>query len=466
MAVSPRAFDLLLALVERAGHLVTKEEIFDLVWPDVVVEDNNIQVHVSAIRKLVGPEMIVTVPGRGYRFTARPEGGMDDVHPVASQSSADVSREATAGITSAHSPLFGRENDLIVLNEVLRGHQVVSIVGPGGIGKTRLAQAVARMQADRLRDGVRWIELASVSDPHEVVATVAAAIPVPVGGDANPRVGLLHGLKHRDVLLVLDNCEHVVAAVSQLVREGFAAAANVRWLITSREGLRLAEEYTYRLGGLAVPPPGVPAAKALEYGALALFAHRADAVDRSFVLSDKNVTLAVDICKRLDGIALAIEMAAARVALLGLIGIRDRLDERLRFLTRGGGVASRQHTLRATLDWSHTLLSAEEQAVFRRLAVFDNGCTLELAQAVTADASLDEWAVLEALGGLVDKSLLHVTGSNTELQPRYHLLETTRLYALEKLAEAGEESAMGRATRSDPGCLRQKGLRRVFFHAG
>jgi predicted ATPase len=236
-------------------------------------------------------------------------------------------------------------------------------------------------------------------------------------------------------LLVLDNCEHVADAVAAFIEAACAGAPGVRVLATSQETLKVADEHVYRLGVLSLPADAATA-EAMQSGAVELFAARAQAVAPHFVLGPDNVDAIVEICRRLDGIPLAIELAAARVPLLGVEGLRSRLGERFNVLTAGARAVLRRHqTLRATLEWSHGHLTAEEQRVFRRLGVFAGSFTLEAAQHVARDAQMDHWAALDHLGALVDKSLVLAEGDPI---PRYRLLETTRAYALERLAESGE----------------------------
>jgi predicted ATPase/DNA-binding winged helix-turn-helix (wHTH) protein len=440
-----RAFDVLLALIEHRDRLVTKNELLDLVWPGLVVEENNLQVQISTLRKVLGPQAIATIPGRGYRFTAVLEGPPSTNAAAEPREKSDSYPSLSVPMTNVsiglHS-LVGREEDLAVLHRLLANHRLVSVVGAGGIGKTRVAQAAAYAQLGRPGDGVWLVELAPITDPLQIITAVAAAAAVSVDRAQDPRSALLRALRPLDMLLVLDNCEHVLGDVSSLVREALIAAPNVRWLTSSIEPLKLADEYVCRLGALAIPPPGTPLDQAMGFGALALFALRVHAADRHFALADENVAIAIDICRLLDGVPLALEMAAARLPLLGLAGVRDKLENRLHVLRAARGVPSRQQTLRATLDWSYALLSPDEKKLLRRIAVFVNGFTLELAQAVASDGEFDGWTVLDALGGLVDKSLVQVIGFDQHATPRYVLLETTRQYALEQLSAAGEVQAL------------------------
>src|SRR5882672_470153 len=392
-----RAFDLLLALVERRDRIVAKNELLDTVWPGLVVEENNLQVHISTLRKLLGPQVIATVPGRGYRFTAAPDdsaarhavAAVSAAAPAASWAtpSAASAVAATAPLTNLPAdlpPLYGRDEDLPALRALIEAHKVVTVVGAGGIGKTALAQALAHQLRGEFEDGVWLVELAPVADATLVATTVAGVLRVELGAAA-PIETLAGELAASRMLLVLDNCEHLLLAVAELVSALRRAAPNVQLLATSQEPLKVAQEHAYRLSALALPAEaGIESAR--QAGAVALFEARARAAQPQFALNEKNLAAVVEVCRRLDGIALAIELAAARVPLLGIEGLRARLNERFRVLTGGARLALRRHqTLRAALDWSHGLLTHEEQTVFRRLGVFAGSFGLDSAQRVTAD---------------------------------------------------------------------------------
>jgi predicted ATPase/DNA-binding winged helix-turn-helix (wHTH) protein len=434
-----RAFDLLLALTERAGRLVGKHELIDLVWPGVVVEENNLQVQVSALRKLLGPHAIATIPGRGYRFTLAAAAD-------AEQEGAAAPLTASAGRSNLTEPLplVGRAADLQAAAALIGPRRLVTIVGAGGIGKTRLAQALAWQQRNAWRDGVWWVDLTRLTDPTRTVPEVAALLgvnlPVDAGGDP---AELAQRLATRSAVVVFDNCEHLIEAVSALAGALLAQAPGIALLATSQEGLKVDNEQVYRLEPLALPKPEAVNEDPLAYGAVELFVQRVRALQPAFVLEPAQSGAAIEICRRLDGLPLAIELAAARVPLLGLEGLRVHLGARFRVLTGGARMALRKHqTLRAALDWSHELLDGDERAVFRRLSVFAGGFTLELAQLVAADEQRDGWVVLELLAHLVDKSLVVASAVGAGAIPRYSLLESTRAFALEQLAAAGEADKM------------------------
>ncbi len=444
VGLGQRAFDVLHALIERRERLVTKNELLDIVWRGVVVEENNLQVQISALRKLLGPQVIATIPGRGYRFTAALDGAADVGQtpamaipvPAAMPSSPPVAPQTN--LPTELPVLYGRDSDLAALCTLIDAHGLVTVVGAGGIGKSRLAQAVAHAQVGRWPDGAWMVELAGLSDPALLPNAVAQVLHITLTGQGDALEALVVGMARRTALLVLDNCEHMLDAVAALVQAVQKNAPSVRLLATSQEPLHLPAEQQFRVLPLAVPT-ATTADHWREFGAVALFEARVRAVDPRFALTDESLPLAVDICRRLDGLPLAIEMAAARVATLGLRPVRDKLDARFKLLTGGSRATLRRHqTLRAALEWSHQLLNDAEQAVFRRLGVFAGGFTMGMAQALASDAQMDEWAVLDHLSALVDKSLVVADAGEA---PRYRLLESARAFALEQLA-AGETADM------------------------
>jgi predicted ATPase/DNA-binding winged helix-turn-helix (wHTH) protein/tetratricopeptide (TPR) repeat protein len=436
VAIGARAFDVLVALAERSGQLVSKQELLDLVWPGLVVEENNLQVQIMTLRKLLGPQAIATIPGRGYRLAmARKGTAAHGAGPAAPREGAD------AGAPSAEvQELFGRQDDIDELGKRIRKHALVTILGPAGIGKTRLARATAQEHAGAFADGMRLVELAPLVDATLVAPTIARALGVAIDVAPSSLETALQGLASQRLLLVLDNCEHVLEAVDAFVAPLRRAAPGIHVLVTSQELLRSPDEHVYRLGPLSVPGQDADAASldaAAGAGAVQLFVARVRALVNGFTLTAKNVAGVVEICRRLDGIPLAIELGAARVPLLGVDGVRQRLDERFRLLTGGARVALRRHqTLRAALEWSHGLLTPPEQMVFAALGVFSGSFSLDSVQALMAGPEIDAWAVLEHLGALADKSLVAVEGSAADV-PRYRLLETTRAFALERLAASG-----------------------------
>jgi predicted ATPase/DNA-binding winged helix-turn-helix (wHTH) protein len=438
--IGARAFDLLVALVEHRDRVVAKNELLDSVWSGMVVEENNLQVHISSLRKVLGPQAIATVPGRGYRFTASLDddsSGRPDLFLATGGAQGTGQTFTVSRLTNlpAELPaLYGRDADLAALRAIVHSHRLVSVLGPGGIGKTSLAQALAHELRGSFSGGAWRVDLSSVASGSLVAPTAASVLGLVLRAD-EPVAALARSLAAKQMLVVLDNCEHVAAEVAELAAALHASAPGVGMIVTSQEPLKIAQEHVFRLGALELPADGSHFS-ARDAGAVALFEARAVAADPAFSLSAQNIAAAVDICRRLDGIPLAIELAAARVPLLGLDGLRARLDERFRVLTGGSRLALPRHqTLRAALAWSHTLLAPQEQAVFRRLGAFAGSFGLEGAQRVASDGAIDPWAVLDLLGALVDKSLVVAEPGE---QPRYRLLETTRAFALEKLGDAGE----------------------------
>ena len=440
-----RAFDLLVALVEHRDQVVGKNLLIERVWSSRVVEESNLSVQIAALRKLLGQGAIVTVPGRGYRFCALVAEGAalalqrgDSGTPNSLVASAAIAvrrdnlPHATAG------PLFGRAAELGAVRALLGAHTVVSIVGSGGIGKSRLGLAAAVAARDQFADGVWWVDLAAIERAELLPSAVASAMGLQLAGNAPVLDALCAALGGGlRALLVLDNCEQVAQGVAHLVDAVRCHAADIRFLLTSQEPVKAPGERIFRPEALDLPTEATLAA-ALGSNAVALFVDRATAVEPRFALGADNWESVVDICVRLDGIPLAIELAAARVPLLGVASLRSKLDQRLRLLAGGARESSmqprRQQTLRAALGWSWDLLSPDESSVLQRLGLFSGGFSMALAQAVVTDERIDAWLALDLLGQLVDKSLVVVDPSG----PRYRLLETTRLYALEKLEASGQ----------------------------
>ena len=438
-ALGARAFDVLIALIERRERVVGKDELLDIVWPDLVVEENNLMVQVSGLRKLLGAAVIATVPGRGYRFTAALDGESTSEPP------APVGRRL---MPEPPEPLIGRESDLAALAELLLTERLLSVVGAGGVGKSSVALHLLHQRRGRGDDVLAWVDLTGVSEPALVAGAISGALRLQSPG-ADALAGLMAALTtlQKPTLVVLDNAEHLIDEVARVALALVGAAPQVQLLVTSQAPLRAAGECVYRLGPLAVPASGTSAADARGHGAVALFVRRAQAADRRFALGEMNVAQVIDICRQLDGMALAIELAAARVTLLGVDALASALGDRLRVLTSGTrGAPSRQQTLRAALEWSHGLLGSLPQQVFRRLGVFSGGFTLELIRQVVVEdlqagqvPGLDGWAAVDSLGDLVDRSLVVVEGAHGL---RYRLLESPRALALERLVEAGEQDAV------------------------
>ena len=430
-----RALDVLTMLAEHAGQLVTKNELLERVWPGLVVEEHNIVTQVSGLRKVLGGDLIATIPGRGYRFTARVERAAG-VEPTPEKVEPPQAQGLRTNLPVTLSPLIGREVDLRELQAAIASHRLVTLLGPGGTGKTLLAQHLLHLAQGSFEHGVCLVDLTQVADPVAVAGAVATALGV-AAGRRDPLAGLCEAVAPLRLLLVLDNAEHLLAEVARVADALHRTAPDLRMVVTSQAPLRLSAEHPYRLSGLALPPAGSSVTQAATFGAVALFVDRAQRAARRFSLNDETLGPVLHLCRQLDGSALAIEMAAARLPLLGLTGLVSALDERLALLTNGQrDRPDRQQTLRAMLDWTHALLSTAEQKVFRRLAVFVGSARLVAAQEVAMDDELDAWAVLDALAGLVDRSLVALVDTGGE--PRYRLLESPRAYALQRLQAAGE----------------------------
>ncbi len=455
-----RAFDVLMALIEARGAVVSKNALMARVWPERIVEENNLQWQISALRAAFGADrnLIRTVSGRGYQFTAE----IDTVYgsPEANAGTAIAAaqpdhREARpdegipgelppTNLPEPISELVGRDDVLGEILSLAAAHRLVTLTGAGGIGKTRLAVAVARRLLPQFADGVWMAELSPLVDPGLVPVTVAAAIGLDLGGGAVTAQRVSQALAGRRLLLVLDTCEHVIGAAATLAEAVLRAGGTLHLLATSREPLRAEGEWVY-----PVPPLAVPAEDAedaddlLRYGGVRLFVERLRAADPHFAPDRRSAAMIAAICRRLDGIPLAIELAAARAAVLGVEEVATHLDDRFRILTGGRRTALPRHqTLRATLDWSYELVSEPERVILRRLAVFAGVFRLEAASAVIASSEIALAEVVDGIANLVAKSL--VTGVAGSTVARYRLLDTMRAYGLEQLAESGEREWLAR----------------------
>jgi predicted ATPase/DNA-binding winged helix-turn-helix (wHTH) protein len=417
-----KAFDLLLALAERPGHLVTKEELLDVVWHGRVVEENNIAAQIAALRKSLRADLIVTVPGHGYRFI-----GM--LQPSASEPQAIAATVARA--VRAAPILFGREQDVARLELALSRPGCVTLLGPAGVGKTSLARTILA----RASGPAHWVDLASLTAGEQIFPALCRALGLPhAHGEAMEAVAAaLRG----SGLLVLDNAEHIVGPTADAVALLLTNAPGLRLLVTSQAPLAIEGERTQRLSPLQLPSVAANEPDAVAAGALAMFIDRVRAAHSGFQFTPGRLAVARRLCVELDGLPLAIEMAAARVPLLGLDMVHDSLAERFVALRNSKRDAPARHkTLQTALDWSYELLSAPEQALLRALGVCAGGFTADLAVALV-DA--DRWDTIGHLGSLVDRSL--VVSSHDD-PPRHRLLETVRAYSLARLREAGEETAV------------------------
>ncbi|MDX8518202.1 ATP-binding protein [Mesorhizobium dulcispinae] len=427
-----RALEILIVLTSAPNEVVSKKDLMSRVWPDVVVEEGSLRFHMTGLRKALGDgkdgaRYIATLPGRGYCFVA----------PVSRSSSPhDEAPFIAAGFRHANLPnrlsrMVGRDEDVLKLSAQLNASRFVTIVGAGGVGKTTVAIAVGHHLIDAFYGAVLFVDLGMIGDPGLVTTAVASMLGLTVQTeDATPN--LIAYLRNKRILLILDTCEHLLDAVAPLAASIVDAASQVHILATSREALRVEGEHIYRLDALAYPPdePGLTAAIVQTFPATQLFVERAVAGGARLDVSDAEALLIASICRKLDGVALSIELAARRVESYGLQQTAALLDQRLTLLWLGSRIAPpRQQTLQATLDWSFGLLSDLERVVLRRLAVFVGHFTLDAALEVVTSATLDRSTVLGAMDSLVAKSMVATRPVGAMM--RYRLLDTTRAYVLD-----------------------------------
>jgi predicted ATPase/DNA-binding winged helix-turn-helix (wHTH) protein len=440
-----RAFDVLMALIEARGEVVGKRELVARVWSDRVVDENNLQSQIAALRAAFGAErdLIRTVSGRGYQFTGevRVPSGSPVERVAVGVAALPAGTLPPTNLPAPVSELIGRDAEVAEVLNLIGAHRLVSLTGTGGIGKTQLALAAARQILPNFADGVWLAEFSPLTDPGLVPATVAAAVGLEfVGGEVSAQ-RVAQALADRRLLLVLDTCEHVIAAAARMAEALLRANSAAHVVVTSREPLKAEGEWIYQ-----VPPLTVPAVESDNFwrsGAARLFVLRSRA-SGAHVSEDRHVAaLIATICRQLDGIPLAIELAAARAGALGIEALAAGLGDRFRLLTGGRRTALPRHqTLRATLDWSYELLGEPERVILRRLAIFAGAFRLEAASAVVASPELPHSEVVEGLSNLVAKSL--VAAELDSRVARYRFLDTTRAYAIEKLGESGEREGIAR----------------------
>ncbi len=443
MRLGSRSLEILTALVERRGELVTKAELMARVWPGIVVEEGNLRVQISALRKALGDgrpghRYVASIAARGYSFVAPVE--PSDLGSVASTATVQRMHNLPASLTRT----IGRADALGTLLKHLQLHRLVSIVGPGGIGKTTVALAAADTLMPAYDHGIWFVDLAPLRDPRLVPSTLASALGLTIRSHDIVN-GLTTHLRDKRLLILLDNCEHVIEVAALVVEQIMTDAPDVHILATSREPLHLRHEHVHRLPPLASPPrrPDPTATEALRYSAVQLFVERAAASREDFELSDLDAPTVSDICRKLDGIALAIELAAARIDAFGIQQLAALLDDEFRLRNQGRRTApARQRTLAATLDWSYELLLEDERVILRRLSIFASEFTLASACAVAAGGNVAVSAIVDGVANLVAKSLISADVSGDAMQ--YRLLDTTRGYALRKLAKAGEAEPIAR----------------------
>lgn len=435
LPVHARAFDLLMALLERHTRTVGKTELMALVWPDSFVVENNLQVHISALRKLLGAGVIATVPGRGYRFVARPQ--LATSPPDGSPAAADPIGSRLPGEAASASSLLGRDQDLERLGHLMHTRRLVTVLGAGGIGKTALAQAMRRQLQAQHRQ-VRWVDLSPLQPADDLARTIGRTLDTPLAPDLPPLAGLVCSLAGQTGWLVLDNAEHLAAEVATLAAALLAGCAPLGLLVTSQVPLKLDAEAVLPLAPLTLPERHTPLAQARQCGGLALFEQQARRWDEGFRIDHDNLVVVLDICKTLGALPLAIQLAAAHCHLLGPEGLRRSLDERfLMLISRLHGGPTRQQTLQAALQWSHTLLGPLEQVVFRRLSIAAGSLSLELAARLAADEAIDIRDVTAALATLVERSLIALEPGP---QPRYRLSDTARAFGLLQLDSRQERA--------------------------
>jgi predicted ATPase/DNA-binding winged helix-turn-helix (wHTH) protein len=433
-----RAVEILLILLEQAGNVVSKQELIARVWPKSVVEDGNLRVHMAALRKALGDgqagqRYIVTVAQRGYSFVAPLS-----IEPMSLPTEGAPQRPCH-NLPLRRTRMIGRQALIDTLVQQLPAQRFITLTGAGGIGKTTVALRVAELLIGHYRDGIRLLDLAPLSAPSMILPNLAALLDL-TAAEHEPLVTFARSMQARQMLLVIDNCEHLLDDIALISETLLRHAPELHIIATSREALRAEGEYVQRLDPLACPPPTGNRAQALGYPALQLLVERAMSHQDSFELSDAELPLAIDICQRLDGIPLAIELVAAQIERFGLPGLLVQIDDNFGLLSRGHRDAlPRQQTLRATLDWSFELLTACEQICLRRLAVLRGGFSLASAAAVIAGEQIAPAEVLGSITQLVAKSLLNVEAGDDDMV--YRLLDITRTYALEKLANANELDA-------------------------
>lgn len=440
--IGGRALDLLIALIEQPGRVLSKRELLKRVWPDVVAEDGSLRFHVASLRRLLGDgehgaRYISTHVGVGYAFVGQTDRSTSLPTRIESASTARTSepwaRPVGAGLLPTRPRVIGRSSDLDLIEQRFQKTRLFTIVGAGGVGKTSLAVEYAhRVLASDISEA-RFVDLAAVEKPALVATTIARALGIAVQGEDAIPVLMAH-LRDRDCLIVLDNCEHLIAAVSATVELVCEDAPFVKILATSREPLRAMGEHVYRLGALAYPdrPKDLDLEQLQDFPAVELFIERASASNAALELDVGDVRIIAEICQRLDGMALPIELVAMRVASHGISATHALLGERFSLSWSGRRtVSARQQTLQATLDWSYELLTPLEQTIFARLSVFVGFFSMEAASQIASGSDADGMRVATILDDLVLKGLVSLsrqpTGNN------YRLLEMTRAYASTKL---------------------------------
>jgi len=437
LSLGGRALDILIYLAGRPGEVVTKQELIDHVWPDVTVEEVSIRVHVAAIRKALGDgqfgnRYITNIKGRGYSFVG------NIVPRVGGTESGNTRLRQQRRLSVRPIVMIGRETVVSDVRDKLREQRFVTLLGPGGIGKTTIALAVGHAVAESFDGKVHFVDLESLTDPRHVAGAIATSLGLALKSK-DPGLELVDLVRSQKLLIILDSCEHVIEAVALVAEQLYQETEQIHLLTTSRELLKVEGEHCCRVLPLDFPPDGSEqtAHAVLRYPAVQLFVRRVAARAGGVVLTDEEAPFVAEMCRRLDGMPLAIELAAGQVAVLGIENTVARLVSRLELLKLSRRTAIPRHrTLKATLDWSYDLLSDAERIVFRRIAPFVGDFTLENARYVASEQSSVDAEIFDAIAGLVEKSL--IATRIHEAQAQYRLLDTTRAYALEKLEEHGE----------------------------
>jgi predicted ATPase/DNA-binding winged helix-turn-helix (wHTH) protein len=442
-----RALELLIVLIERAGEVVSKNELMSRVWPDVTVDDVSLRVHIAALRKALADgepdaRYVATLTGRGYCFVAP----VVRSNEAGSAVTASVGFDPSSSLPARLTRMVGRGRTVGEISEQLRTARFVTIVGPGGIGKSTVAVSVGHELLAEFAGAVYFFDLGPINDPLLIPTAVASRFGLLIQS-SDPTPGIVAALREQRMLLIFDSCEHVIEIVAALAERIFEGAPQVHILATSREPLRVEGEHVHQLAALGSPPAdaNLTAAQALDFPAVQLFVERVNASGRRFELNDADAPIVGELCRKLDGIALAIELAAGRANAYSVQETVAQLNDRFRLLWEGRRTALPRHqTMHATIEWSYDLLSADERMALCRLSVFAGTFTLEAARAVATGADLDENVSL--LGNLVAKSLVSASLGDTSLgdSTRYRLLDTTRAYASGKLLECGESQAVRR----------------------
>jgi len=441
VSIGSRAFEVLLALLSRAGDVVPHDELVARVWPQTVVEETSLRVHVSALRRALrdgqaGARWVINVPGRGYSFVG-------DLRPVGGREPAPVA-PADYALPRRLTRIVGREALIARLGDTLAQRRFVTVAGAGGMGKTTVALAVAERRRADYAHGARFVDLSTLTDPTHVRGLLDAVLDI--SEDTRDALPPLRVRPHDcRMLVVLDNCEHVIEAAAELAEDLLRTAPGVALLATSREPLAAEGEWVHRIEGLAVPAHSLALTceEALAWPAVDLFVERAAAGCDGFALDAETLPLVRRACERLDGMPLAIELAAARVDTLGLPGLVERLDDLFDVLVRGRRTALPRHrTLQALFDWSHDLLGEAERLVLRRLALFRAGFTLESAAAVAGYPPLTREDVLQGVPALATRSLVAVDKAGRTVC--YALPGVVRAYARRKLAGSEDEATLAR----------------------